>query len=255
MGFTKFNSESKTCDLEKMSLDELKKLRDEKKAMNAKLQSEIDSIQGTLEEFAREQERKEEFMMNSYTSQIIELREQNEELQKKIQIEELDIVANLYERYKKVLKEKENLQDLLQKEENDVIEKLLFDINSLKTIEIKLETELSHAGKENKPIETNLVDEELEKLYEQSEKTKNDYNRELRNLIFEVEKCKTGNQILIQRISAIQKDIYMSYAFNSNNPKNNDFSGILGKALKKFRRYSDVSVCGVRSRNVSTAPK
>ena len=218
-----------------LTVDELKRIKSEKQAQNEKLNNEIIELQKSLQEITRDQERKEESMMNNYKNQIEELKRQNRSLQSRIEHEENCTISKLYERYKKVLKEKEELQFQLQREEGEVIENLQFEISNIKNVEVRLETQLSQANHKESDdyknkLDLDLVDEELNKLLQQSEKTKNDYEKELMLLTSEIEKYITANSILSQRIAAVERDLI---AYISKHTE--------GKIFGKIRRYSDVT--------------
>ncbi|OHT15862.1 hypothetical protein TRFO_13690 [Tritrichomonas foetus] len=232
-------------NLDSLSYEELLKLRDQIVRDNSQMKDDISRLEISIQNTSRENEKQEEKLMNNYQQKIDYLRHQNVVTAQKIHKEEQYIINTLYEKYKIVLKEKEALQEKLQEEESMVIEKLQFELDKMKKIEILLEAKLSqcetnHASSNCdliNPVLTGKLSEELEQMYQQSVKTKDDYSNELVKLRQEIERLITANNLLIQRISTTQ----MSLVLNHGNNINEERMPAFGKNIGKMRRFSDIS--------------
>lgn len=230
----------------KLTDEQLRELLASETSKTEKLKSDIVELENAVQETGRSNERQEERMMNFFNKRIRQLKAENSAIAARIQREEEYVRTTLSEKYHQVLRDKAELETALAFQESQVIDQLQMELDRLTQESIKLESQLKSHEIDNIPIETDKIDASLGKMLQDSEKTKQDYDRELSNLRQEIERLITANSILLQRVSAAQMEL-----MNASGPNDtNGFPQLYPEETEhpKNRRHSDITPASTRKR-------
>ncbi|OHT05948.1 hypothetical protein TRFO_26163 [Tritrichomonas foetus] len=236
-------------DLDKLNIDDLKALLAKEESEKQKLTAQLSNLENEVQNTTLDKERQEERILNIVGKKIKELKQENAEMAQKIQKEEEYIKSTLKDKYKAVLRDKEILEETLNYQEQQVIDHLQLEIDRMTQEATDLEAQLRSHEIDNIPFERDKVDASIAAVLKESQKNKNDYEKELATLRKEVERMITANSLMFKRISALQLELISKqksdteteivYTPEFQDEKNRRFSDIPENTMRRRRSAND----------------